>query len=60
MSYSQRPSYFDQFLETRTKLVSEMLSFLAKKANEATVLPFFYLQTYFIKGSLSIDFLNRR
>jgi hypothetical protein len=39
MSCLQRPSYFDQFLATQTKLVSEMSSFLAKKANEATVLP---------------------
>jgi hypothetical protein len=39
MSLSQRPSYFDQFLETRTKPVSEMFSFLAKKAFVATVLP---------------------
>jgi hypothetical protein len=38
-SCSQRPSYFNQFLATQTKPVSEMLSFLAKKANEATVLP---------------------
>jgi hypothetical protein len=40
MSRSQRPSYFDQFLATWTKPVSEMFSFLAKKANKATVLPF--------------------
>ncbi len=40
MSSSQRPSYFDQFLETRTKPVSEMFSFFAKNANKATVLPF--------------------
>jgi hypothetical protein len=40
MSCSQRPSYFDQFLATRTKPVSEMFSFLAKKANKATVLPY--------------------
>ncbi len=40
MSRLQRPSYFDQFLATRTKPVSEMLSFLAKKANKVTVLPF--------------------
>ncbi len=59
MSRSQRPSYFDQFLATWTKPVSEMFSFLAKKANKATVLPFWYLRTYSIKGSLSIDFLNR-
>ncbi len=39
MSCSQRPSYFDQFVATRTKSVSEMFPFLAKKANEATVLP---------------------
>jgi hypothetical protein len=38
MSHSQRSSYFDQFVATRTKPVSEMLSFLAKKANKATVL----------------------
>jgi hypothetical protein len=39
MSHSQRPSYFDQFVATGTKLVLEMFSFLAKKANKATVLP---------------------
>jgi hypothetical protein len=39
MSHSQRPSYFDQFVATRTKPVSKMFSFLAKKANKATVLP---------------------
>jgi hypothetical protein len=39
MSRSQRPSYFNQFLATQTKPVSEMFSFLAKKANKATVLP---------------------
>jgi hypothetical protein len=31
MSRSQRPSYFDQFVATRTKPVSEMFSFLAKR-----------------------------
>ncbi len=31
MSRSQRPSYFDQFLATQTKPVSEMFSFLAKR-----------------------------
>jgi hypothetical protein len=30
MSHSQRPSYVDQFVATRTKPVSEMFSFLAK------------------------------
>jgi hypothetical protein len=40
MSRSQRPSYFDQFLAKQTKPVSEMFSFLAKKAKKATVLPF--------------------
>jgi hypothetical protein len=39
MSRSQRPSYFDQFVATRTKPVSEMFSFLAKNANEAKILP---------------------
>jgi hypothetical protein len=47
MTRSQRPSYFDQFLATRTKLVSEMLSFLAKKANKATVLPFLIFTSLF-------------
>jgi hypothetical protein len=40
MSRSQRHSYFNQFLSTRTKPVSEMFSSLAIKAKEATVLPF--------------------
>jgi hypothetical protein len=39
MSRSHRPSYFDQFVATQTKPVSEIFSFLAKKANTATVLP---------------------
>jgi hypothetical protein len=39
MSRSLRPCYFDQFVATWTKLVSEILSFLVKKANKATVLP---------------------
>ena len=47
MSRSQRPSNFDQFLATRTKPVSEMFSFLAKKANEATVLPFLIFTNLF-------------
>jgi hypothetical protein len=47
LSCSQRPSYFDQFLATRTKPVSEMLSFLAKKANKATVLPFLIFTNLF-------------
>jgi hypothetical protein len=38
MSRSQRPSNFDQFVATRTKPVSEVFSFLAKKAIKATVL----------------------
>jgi hypothetical protein len=33
MLRSQRPSYFDQFVATQTKPVSELFSFLAKKAN---------------------------
>ena len=47
MSHSQRPSYFDQFLATRTKPVSVMFSFLAKKANKATVLPFLIFTNLF-------------
>ncbi len=47
MSRSQRPTYFNQFLATRTKLVSEMLSFLANKANVATVLPFLMFTNLF-------------
>jgi hypothetical protein len=47
MSHSQRHSYFDQFLVTRTKPVSEMLSFLAKKANKATVPPFLIFTNLF-------------
>jgi hypothetical protein len=47
MSCSQRPSYFDQFLATRTKQVLDMFSFLAKKANEATVLPFLIFTNLF-------------
>jgi hypothetical protein len=47
MSRSQRPSYFDQFVATRTKPVSEMFSFLAKKANEATVLSFLIFTNLF-------------
>ncbi len=47
MSRSQRPSYFDQFLATRTKPVSEMFSFLAEKANKATVLPFLIFTNVF-------------
>ncbi len=47
VSHSQRPSYFDQFVSTRTKLVSEMFSFLAKKANKATVLPFLIFTNFF-------------
>ncbi len=47
MSRSQRPSYFDPFLATRTKPVSEMFSFLAKKANKATVLPFSIFRNLF-------------
>jgi hypothetical protein len=47
MSRSQRPSYFDQFLATRTKQVLDMFSFLAKKANEATVLPFLIFTNLF-------------
>jgi hypothetical protein len=47
MSCSQRPSYFDQFLATRTKPVSEMLSFLAKKADKAAVLPFLIFTNLF-------------
>ncbi len=47
MSRPQRPIYFDQFLATRTKPVSEMFSFLAKKANKATVLPFMIFTNMF-------------
>ncbi len=47
MTRSQRPSYFDQFLATRTKPVSETFSFFAKKANEATVLPFLIFMNLF-------------
>jgi hypothetical protein len=47
MSHSQRPSYFDQFLATRTKPVSEMFSFLPKKANRTTVLPFLIFTNLF-------------
>ncbi len=47
MSLSQRPSYFDQFVATQTKLVSEMFSFLAKKANKATVLPLLIFMNLF-------------
>ncbi len=47
MSHSQRPSYSDQILATRTKQVSELLSFLAKKANKATVLPFLIFTNLF-------------
>jgi hypothetical protein len=47
MSHSQRPSYFNQFLATLTKPVSEMFSFLAKKANKATVLPFLIFTNLF-------------
>ncbi len=46
-SRSQRPSYFDQFLATRTKPVSEMFPFLTKKANKATVLPFLIFTNLF-------------
>jgi hypothetical protein len=41
MSRSQRPSYFDQFLATRTKPVSEMLSFLAKNGQQSNFFPIF-------------------
>jgi hypothetical protein len=41
MSGSQRPSYFDQFLATRTKPVSEMLSILAKKSQQSNCSPIF-------------------
>jgi hypothetical protein len=47
MSRLQRPSYFDQFLATQTKQVSKMLSFLEKKANIATVLPFLIFTNLF-------------
>ncbi len=47
MSCSQKPSYFDQFVATRTKPVSEMFSFLAKKANKATVLPLLIFSNLF-------------
>ncbi len=58
MSCSQRPSYFDQFLATRTKPVSEMFSFLAKKANKATVLPFLVFTNLFHQRSPKHWFLE--
>ncbi len=47
MSRSQRPSSFDQFVATRTKPVSEMFSFLAKKAKKTTVLPLWIFTNLF-------------
>jgi hypothetical protein len=58
MSRSQRPSYFDQFLATGTKPVSEMSSFLAKKANNATVLPFLIFTNLFYQRFPKHQFLE--
>jgi hypothetical protein len=43
MSRSQRPSYFDQFLATRTKPVPEMFSFSAKKGQRSNCSPIFLI-----------------
>ncbi len=58
ISRSQRHSYFDQFVATRTKPGSEMFSFLVKKANKATVLPFLIFTNLFHQRSPKHRFLK--